>query len=181
MYIIYHLIVGGGECIYNLNYFSILLFRIKYCMSLLCDNFGNKFAMNEWIIRPALTYGSECWAMKVNNKRKIAIPRRWGWFAGSSECWDGITCETTKFDAYYTFSRSTSGRLRWFGQVQKRDPKKRWDLDRKEWRRRTRPTPIGDWGKGLQGETGEQKFDSLTIGQKPAPCASALNHAGSWE
>ena len=53
------------------------------------------------------------------------------------------------------------------------------DLDRKEWRRRTRPTPIGDWGKGLQGEQVEQKFDSLTIGQKPASCASALNHARS--
>ena len=26
----------------------------------------------EAIIRPALTYGSECWAMKVTNKRKIA-------------------------------------------------------------------------------------------------------------
>ena len=26
----------------------------------------------ETIIRPALTYGSECWAMKVTNKRKIA-------------------------------------------------------------------------------------------------------------
>ena len=26
----------------------------------------------EAIIRPALTHGSECWAMKVNNKRKIA-------------------------------------------------------------------------------------------------------------
>ena len=25
------------------------------------------------VIRPALTYGSECWAMKVNNKGKIAI------------------------------------------------------------------------------------------------------------
>ena len=53
------------------------------------------------------------------------------------------------------------------------------DLDRKEWRRRTRPTPIGDWEKGLQGEQGEQKFDSLTISQKPASCVSALNHARS--
>ena len=26
----------------------------------------------ESIIRPALTYGSECWAMRVTNKRKIA-------------------------------------------------------------------------------------------------------------
>ena len=26
----------------------------------------------EAIVRPALTYGSECWAMKVTNKRKIA-------------------------------------------------------------------------------------------------------------
>ena len=53
------------------------------------------------------------------------------------------------------------------------------DLDRKEWRRRTRPTPIGDLEKGLQGEQGEQKFDSLTIGQKPASCVFALNRARS--
>ena len=26
----------------------------------------------EAILRPALTYGSECWAVKVNNKRNIA-------------------------------------------------------------------------------------------------------------
>ena len=39
-----HLIVES-ECIYKLYYFSIRLFQ--YGMSLLCDNFGNKFAMNE--------------------------------------------------------------------------------------------------------------------------------------
>ena len=27
-------------------------------------------------IRPALTYGSECWAVKVNNKRNIATTER---------------------------------------------------------------------------------------------------------
>ena len=31
-----------------------------------------KAKIYETIIRPALTYGSECWAMKVTNKRKIA-------------------------------------------------------------------------------------------------------------
>ena len=31
-----------------------------------------KVKIYETIIRPALTYGSECWAMKVTNKRKIA-------------------------------------------------------------------------------------------------------------
>ena len=35
------------------------------------------------------------------------LPRRWGCFAGSSECRDEITCETKKSDAYYTFHRST--------------------------------------------------------------------------
>ena len=30
-----------------------------------------KAKVYEAIIRPALTYGSECWAMKVTNKRKI--------------------------------------------------------------------------------------------------------------
>ena len=30
-----------------------------------------KAKIYETIIRPALTYGSECWAMKVTNKRKI--------------------------------------------------------------------------------------------------------------
>ena len=52
------------------------------------------------------------------------------------------------------------------------------DLDRKEWRRRTIPTPRKQ-GRGHQGEQGEQKFDSLTICQKPASCASALNQCGS--
>ena len=31
-----------------------------------------KAKVYEAIIRPAMTYGSECWAMKVTNKRKIA-------------------------------------------------------------------------------------------------------------
>ena len=35
-----------------------------------------KAKVYEAIIRPAPPYGSECWAMKVNYKRKIAIPRR---------------------------------------------------------------------------------------------------------
>ena len=71
-----------------------------------------KAKVYEAIIRPALAYESECWAMKVNNTSKIA----------TTECRGGITCETKTFDAYYTFHRSTRlCRLRWFGHVQRRD------------------------------------------------------------
>ena len=50
-------------------------------------------------MRPALTYASEWWAMKVSNKRKIATSEM-RMLAGSSECRNGITSKTKKFDAY---------------------------------------------------------------------------------
>ena len=39
--------------------------------------------------------------------RERLLPRRWGCFAGSSECRDEATCETRISDAFYTFHRST--------------------------------------------------------------------------
>ena len=50
--LIYHIV--ERECIYKLYYFSIHLFQ--YRMSLLCDNFGNKFAMNERILMKRRTH-----------------------------------------------------------------------------------------------------------------------------
>ena len=141
-----------------------------------------KAKIYETIIRPALTYGSEYWAKKATNKRKIAttemrmlrgilgVPRR-----------DHMRNEEIRRILHLSPIDEVmrSGRLRWFGHVQRRDatnvtrrvmemaipgtrrrgrPKKTWHqqmkedmagvgvtqdvaLDRKEWRRRTKPTP----------------------------------------
>ena len=136
----------------------------------------------ETIIRPALTYGSECWAMKVTNKRKIATTelRMLRGILGVSRR-DHMRNEEIRRILHLSPIDEVmrSGRLRWFGHVQIRDvtnvtrrvmelaipgtrrrgrPKKTWHqqmkedmagvgvtqdvaLDRKEWRRRTRPTP----------------------------------------
>ena len=66
-----------------------------------------KSKVYEAIIRSALAYGSECWAMKVTNKRMNATTEMRMLLAGSSECRDEVTCETKTFDAYYTFHRLT--------------------------------------------------------------------------
>ena len=82
-----------------------------------------KAKVYEAIIRPALTYGSECWAMKVTNKRKIAttemrmLPR------------DPRSVQTRPHNEDIRRILNISpidevmrcGRLRWFGHVQRRD------------------------------------------------------------
>ena len=140
------------------------------------------YKIYETIIRPALTYGSECWAMKVTNKRKIATTemRMLRGILGVSRR-DHMRNEEIRRILHLSPIDEVmrSGRLRWFGHVQRRDatnvtrrvmelaipgtrrrgrPKKTWHqqmkedmagvgvtqdvaLDRKEWRRRTRPTP----------------------------------------
>ena len=61
-----------------------------------------KAKVYEAIIRPALTYGSECWAMTMTNKRNIATTDM-RMFAVSSECRDentwkrGNPTKTTRF------------------------------------------------------------------------------------
>ena len=141
-----------------------------------------KAKIYETIIRPALTYGSECWAMKVTNNRKIATTemRMLRGILGVSRR-DHMRNEEIRRILHLSPIDEVmrSGRLRWFGHVQRRDatnvtrrvmelaipgtrrrgrPKKTWHqqmkedmagvgvtqdvaLDRKEWRRRTRPTP----------------------------------------
>ena len=135
----------------------------------------------EAIIIPALAYVSECWAMKVNNKRKIATTEV-RMLCGILGVLRRDHMRNNDIRRILHFSRTMlyNGRLRWFGNVQRRyentvtrramdlaipgtrrrgRPKKTWhqqvnedmtgvgvthadkDLDRKEWRRRTRPTP----------------------------------------
>ena len=131
-----------------------------------------KAKIYETIIRPALTYGSDCWAMKVMRMLRgiLGVSRR-----------DHMRNEEIRRILHLSPIDEVmrSGRLRWFGHVQRRDatnvtrrvmelaipgtrrrgrPKKTWHqhmkedmagvgvtqavaLDRKEWRRRTRPTP----------------------------------------
>ena len=83
-----------------------------------------KAKVYEAIIRPALTYGRECWAMKVTNKRKIATTemRMHRRILGVSRR------EHMRNDEIRRILHITpidevmrSGRLRWFGHVQRRD------------------------------------------------------------
>ena len=79
-----------------------------------------KAKVYEAIIRPALTYGSECWAMKVTNKRTIATTemRMLRGILGVSRR-EHMRNEEIRLILYITHIRS--GRLRWFGHVQRRD------------------------------------------------------------
>ena len=78
----------------------------------------------EAIIRPALTYGSECWVMKVTNKRKIATTEMRmlrGILVVSRR--DHMRNEEIQRILHYSPIDEVmrGGRLRWFGHVQRRD------------------------------------------------------------
>ena len=83
-----------------------------------------KAKIYETIIRPALTYGSECWAMKVTNKRKITTTemRMLRGILGVSRR-DHIRNEEIRRILHLSPIDEVmrSGRLRWFGHVQRRD------------------------------------------------------------
>ena len=83
-----------------------------------------KAKVYEAIIRPALTYGSECWAMKVTNNMKIATTemRMLRGILGVSRR-EHIRNEDIRRILHITPIDEVmrSGRLRWFGHVQRRD------------------------------------------------------------
>ena len=83
-----------------------------------------KAKIYETIIRPALTYGSECWAMKVTNKRKIATTemRMLRGILGVSRR-DHMRNEEIRRIVHLSPIDEVmrSGRLHWFGHVQRRD------------------------------------------------------------
>ena len=83
-----------------------------------------KAKVYEAIIRPAMTYGNECWAMKVTNKRKIATTamRMLRGILGVSRR-EHMRNEDIRRILHITPIDEVmrSGRLRWFGHVQRRD------------------------------------------------------------
>ena len=88
------------------------------------DSLRLKAKVYEAIIRPALTYGSECWAMKVTNKRQIATTemRMLRGILGVSKR-DHMRNEDIRRILHITPIDEVMrcGRLRWFGNVQRRD------------------------------------------------------------
>ena len=109
-------------------------------------------------IRPAVTYGSECWAMKVTNKRKIATTemRMLRGILGVSRR-DHMRNE----DIRHILNISPidevmrCGRLRWFGHVQRRDAdnvtRRVMNLAIPGTRRRGRPKKT--WPQQLKNDT----------------------------
>ena len=83
-----------------------------------------KAKVYEAIIRPALTYGSECWANKVINKRKIAITEM-RMIRGILEVSrrDHMRNEEIRLILHISPIDEVMrcGRLRWFGHDQRRD------------------------------------------------------------
>ena len=83
-----------------------------------------KAKVYEAIIRPALTYGSECWAMKVTNKRKIATTeiRMLRGILGVSRR-EHMRNEDIRRILHVSPIDEVmrGGRLRWFGHVQRRE------------------------------------------------------------
>ena len=86
-----------------------------------------KAKVYEAIIRPALTHGSECWAMKVTNKRKIATTemRMLCWILGVSRR-DHMRNEEIRRILHVPPIDEVmrGGLLRWFGHVRRRDANK---------------------------------------------------------
>ena len=85
---------------------------------------ANVDPLYEAIIRPALTYGSECWVMKVTNKRNISTTemRMLRMFLGVLRR-DHTRNEEIRRILHLSPIDEVmrSGRLRWFGLVQRRD------------------------------------------------------------
>ena len=83
-----------------------------------------KAKVYEAIIRPALTYGSECWTTKVNNKRKVATTemRMLRGILGVTRR-DHIRNEEIRRILHISpiYEVMRRGRLRWFGHFQRRD------------------------------------------------------------
>ena len=83
-----------------------------------------KAKVYEAIIKPALPYGSECWAMKVTNKRKMATTemRMLRGILGVSRR-EHMRNEDIRRKLHITPIDEVmrGGRLRWFGHVQRRD------------------------------------------------------------
>ena len=83
-----------------------------------------KAKVYEAIIRPALTYGSECWAIKVTNKRKIATTemRMLRGILGVSRR-EHMRNEDIRRILHITPIDEVmrGGSLRWYGHVQRRE------------------------------------------------------------
>ena len=83
-----------------------------------------KAKVYEAIIRPALTYGSECWAMNVTNKRTIATTemRMLRGILGVSRREHMRNDDIRRILHVSPIDEvMRGGRLRWFGHVQRRD------------------------------------------------------------
>ena len=114
-----------------------------------------KAKVYEAIIRPALTYGSECWALKVTNKRKIATTemRMLRGILGVSRR-DHMRNEDIRriLHVYPIDEVMRCGRLRWFEHVQRRDAnnvtRRVMELAIPGTRRRGRPKKI--WHQHVQ-------------------------------
>ena len=99
------------------------LFNVCYCSNLHIP-LRLKEKVHEAMTRPALTYGSECWAMKVTNKRKIATTetRVLRWILGVSRR-DHMRNEVNQRILLLSPIDEVmrSGRLLWFRHAQRRD------------------------------------------------------------
>ena len=116
-----------------------------------------KARVYEAIIRPALTYGSECWAMKVTNKRKIATTqmRMLRGILGVSRRVHMRNEDIRRLLHITPIDEvMRSGRLRWFGHVQRREANnvtsRVMELAISGARRRGRPKKT--WHQQLKGD-----------------------------
>ena len=76
-------------------------------------------------IRPALLYGSECWAIKKEHKRKMEVAemRMLRWISGKT-LWDLVPNASIRssLGVATITEKLREGRLRWLGHVHRRQP-----------------------------------------------------------
>ena len=117
------------------------------------------------VVRPALCYGSECWPMLVQHKRKMAVTemRMLRRIAGISKMDHVPNIETRrKLNIPNIEDVLASNRLRWFGHTMRRDPESatRRALEMQLPGRRARGRPKMTWQRQVNVDMASRQLTS---------------------
>ncbi|XVF73167.1 hypothetical protein PTKIN_Ptkin12aG0179600 [Pterospermum kingtungense] len=118
-------------------------------------------------IRPALLYGSECWAVKRQDEHKMSVAemRMLRWMCGKTRK-DRVRNETIRADLKVASidDKMRENRLRWFGHVMRRPegaPVRRCEALTVGQERKTRGRPLKTWKQVIRQDLSIREVDSI--------------------